>query len=364
MKLLIIVGARPNFIKVAPLLEEIKRHRSLSYVLVHTGQHYEFLMSQVFFEALGVPKPTYNLRVGSQSHAWQTAEIMKRVEPVMEKEKPDMVVVLGDVNSTIAAALVAAKLRIPVAHVEAGLRSYDRAMPEEINRVLTDHVSDLLFCPTGTAVKNLKKEGITRGVFNTGDIMYDAFLKNSALAKKKSGIGKKLSLEPKHFVLLTIHRPGNVDNAEYLKEIFEIIGGSGKRIVAPLHPRTQKVFGRFAKKILARYPNIICTDPVDYFDMLWLEANADKILTDSGGVQKEAYFARTPCIVLRDTTEWVELVKAGWAVLAGRDEKKITRAMKSFARPSTRVELLGNGKAAARMADCIEEFAARLASIS
>lgn len=353
MKLLVVVGARPNFIKAAPLLEEIKKHPGMRSVLVHTGQHYDIAMSKVFFQTLNIPSPPYNLGVGSGSHAWQTAQVLKRVEPVLQKEKPDIVIVLGDVNSTVAAALAAAKLHIPVAHVEAGLRSFDRTMPEEINRVLTDHISNLLFCPTETAARNLKKEGVTAGVVNTGDIMYDAFLKHRAIAEKKSTISKALHLVHKQFLLMTLHRPANVDNAGYLKEIFETIGQSGKRIVVPMHPRTKKAFRPFAKKILAAFPNIMCTEPVDYFDMLWLESHAEKILTDSGGVQKEAYFAKTPCIVLRDTTEWVEIVKAKWAVLAGRDEKKISRALQSFPLPKAHPDFFGNGRASALMIDCI-----------
>lgn len=247
MKILIVVGARPNFIKIAPLMEEIRRYQQIKPILVHTGQHYDFEMSKIFFQELEIPRPDYDLGVGSGSHAWQTAKIMERLEQVLLKEKPNLVIVVGDVNSTLAGALTAAKLHIPVAHIEAGLRSFDMSMPEEINRRLTDHISDYLFCPTKTAVENLRREGITERVYNVGDIMYDVF--KSKIKDQKLKILQKLKLKPKSYILLTLHRPSNVDNLENLKNIIEAIQESVEKIIFPAHPRTIKQLKKLKLKI-------------------------------------------------------------------------------------------------------------------
>jgi UDP-N-acetylglucosamine 2-epimerase (non-hydrolysing) len=344
IKILCVVGARPNFIKIAPLFEEFKRYKTIKPVLVHTGQHYDFEMSKVFFQELKIPKPDYNLEVGSGTHAWQTAKIMEKLEPVILKEKPDLVIVVGDVNSTLAGALTAAKLNIPVAHIEAGLRSFDFSMPEEINRVLTDRISTFLFCPTKTAVKNLKKEGIKKGVYNVGDITYDTFLKYIGIAQKKSQILKKLNLKPKSYFLLTLHRPSNVDNLENLKNILEAIGESGEKVVFPVHPRTKKQLKKFKHLITYKLTNFRFIDPVGYLDMLCLEKNAKKIITDSGGIQKEAYWVKVPCVTLRNTTEWVETVKAGWNVLVGENKNKLIKVIKSFQTNKRQFSFFGNGK--------------------
>jgi len=346
LKFLVVVGTRPNFIKIAPLFEEFKNYKNIKPVLLHTGQHYDFEMSQVFFQDLKIPKPDYNLEVGSGSHAYQTAETMKRLEPVLLKEKPNLVIVVGDVNSTLAGALTAAKLHIPVGHIEAGVRCYDMSIPEEINRVLTDHISDFLFCPTKTAVKNLKKEGITKGVYFTGDIMYDAFLKNIKIAQKKSKILQKLKLEPKTYLLLTLHRPFNVDNLDNLKKIIEAVQESGEKVVFPVHPRTKK---QLKKLKICKLKNLKIIDPVGYMDMLFLEKNAKKILTDSGGVQKEAYWLKVPCISLRERTEWMETLRSGWNILVGRDKNKIQKAIKSFNPRKRQYKYFGNGKSAKRI---------------
>ena len=377
LKLLIIVGARPNFIKIAPLIEELNRFNKLKHLhacslnccLVHTGQHYDFEMSQTFFQDLKIPKPDYNLGVGSGSHAWQTAKVMEKIESVILKEKPDLIIVVGDVNSTLAGALVAAKLHpkgkskisygvgIPVAHIEAGLRSYNKKMPEEINRRLTDHISTLLFCPTKTAMANLKKEGIKKRVYNVGDIMYDALLKNIKIAQRKSKILQKLKLKSKDYFLLTIHRAENTDNLENLREIIEAIRESKEKIIFPIHPRTKKQLKKLTH--LNTYPlthlhaysleRLQLINPVGYLDMLILEKNAKKILTDSGGIQKEAYWLKVPCITLRKETEWIETVKAGWNVLVGSNRKKILDAIKNFKPKKKQYKHFGDGKTAKKI---------------
>ena len=356
---LIIVGARPNFVKVAPLIDEIKKHKGIKPILIHTGQHYDFKMSQIFFQELKIPKPDYNLGVGSGSHAWQTAKIMEKLEPVILKEKPDLVIVVGDVNSTLAGALTAVKLHIPVAHIEAGLRSFDMTMPEEINRLLTDHISDFLFCPTKTAVENLKKEGIIKGVYNVGDIMYDTF-KSSKLKAQSSKVLKKLNLRPRTYLLLTLHRPANVDNPENLKKILEAVQESGENVIFPAHPRTKKQLNKLnllnqLNKLnkLNKLNQFILVAPQGYLDMLCLEKNAKKILTDSGGVQKEAYWLKVPCITLRKETEWIETVKSGWNILVGCDKNKILWAIRNFKPKNKQHKYFGDGNCVKRIVKII-----------
>ncbi|MDD5164171.1 MAG: UDP-N-acetylglucosamine 2-epimerase (non-hydrolyzing) [Patescibacteria group bacterium] len=347
MKVLCVVGARPNFIKIAPLFKEFKKYQKIKPILVHTGQHYDYKMSGAFFKELNIPKPNYNLGIKAGLHGEQTGKTMIEFEKVCLKEKPDLVIVVGDVNATLAGALVAAKLHIPVAHIEAGLRSGDMNMPEEINRILTDHISDILFCPTPTAIKNLKKENIIKNVYNTGDLMYDVFLKNIKIAQKKSKILKILDLKPKAYCLLTIHRASNVDNPENLKKILEAIQESNEKVIFPIHPRTQKQLKKLKLKIEKCKLKIIT--PVGYLDMLWLEKNAKKILTDSGGVQKEAYFAKTPCITLRDTIEWIETRKYGWNILVGNNKKKIIKAIKFFNPKEKQINCFGDGRTAKKI---------------
>jgi len=345
-KFLIVVGARPNFVKIAPLMEEFKKYRQIKPILVHTGQHYDYEMSQIFFRDFNIPKPKYNLGVGSGSHAWQTAKVIEKLESVILKEKPNLVIVVGDVNSTLAGALTAVKLDIPIAHIEAGLRSFDTAMPEEINRVLADHISDFLFCSTKTAVDNLKKEGVERGVYNVGDIMYDTFLKGIKIAKRKSSTLKRLGLEPKSYLLLTLHRPANVDNPEKLRNILKAIQESSEKVVFPVHPRTKK---QFKKLKIRKFENLKIINPVGYIDMLVLEKNAKKILTDSGGIQKEAYWLKVPCITLRRETEWIETVKGGWNILTGASENKILKAIKNFNPQKAQKNYFGKGDTAKRI---------------
>jgi len=331
MKIVTIVGARPQFIKAAAISQAIqklnKTKRRIQEILVHTGQHYDTMMDKVFFEELKVPKPDYHLGVGSGSHAKQTGKMLGRIEMVLEKVRPEMVIVYGDTNSTLAGALAAAKLKIPVAHVEAGLRSYNPAMAEEINRLLTDHLSTLLFCPTDQAVRNLLKEGIRedskRIVKNVGDVMYDSILYYSKIAEKRSTILKHLGFDTRHetrdtsYYLATLHRAENTDDPKRLKSICRALNKIGEEtpIIFPLHPRTKKMIKVY--HLFSEFKNIKFVEPVSYLDMLKLEKNAKAILTDSGGIQKEAYWLKVPCFTLRNETEWLETVKSGWNVLVG-----------------------------------------------
>lgn len=325
MKILSIVGARPQFIKCAPLSRELRTE--YEEILVHTGQHYDAGMSNIFFEELGIPRPDYNLDIGSGNHGEQTGKILIEIEKVLIKEAPDMVVVYGDTNSTLAGALAASKMHIKVAHVEAGLRSFDRRMPEEVNRVLTDHISNLLFCPTQTAVDNLAKEGIIEGVHLVGDVMVDAVEYNRKVAEKKSHIIENLGLENGKYLVITVHRPSNTDSIENMSNIIEALKESGKKVVFPVHPRTEKYLGKYG--LWDRMPdNVEMIEPVGYLDMLKLMSGAEKILTDSGGMQKEAYLLGVSCITLRENTEWVETLEDGWNVLAGAEKGRIVRAVK------------------------------------
>ena len=335
MKLITVVGARPQFIKAAPFSEIFRKENK--EVLVHTGQHYDADMSDIFFKELNIPEPDYNLGVGSGSHGSQTGRMLEKIEEVIFREKPDGMLVYGDTNSTLAGALAASKLHIPVFHVEAGLRSYNRLMPEEQNRVLTDHTSDLLFCPTVTAVKNLKREGITEGVYNTGDIMYDAVLRNIGISNRWYSNGAWLDelersnpeltceslnnsgCKEKGYYLATIHRAENTDDPRKLNTIFSALERLDRPIILPLHPRTRRLIDN--ENI--HYHNIIIIKPVGYLLMLYLTANARMVLTDSGGLQKEAYFLKTPCTTLRDQTEWVETLQNEWNVLCPIDTDKI-----------------------------------------
>jgi len=353
MKIVTIVGARPQFIKAAPVSKAIRDHNEkkkgprITEVLVHTGQHYDHGMSQIFFDELDISEPDLNLGVGSGSHGWQTGQMLVRIEEVLLEEKPDYVVVYGDTNSTLAGALAAVKLHIPVAHVEAGLRSFNREMPEEHNRVLADHCSDLLFCPTQTAVDNLAREGVTKGVHLVGDTMYDAVLQFSSIAWKHSTILEDLGLESKTYLLTTIHRPYNTDIPENFQNILSAFAEIGEVIVFPVHPRTRKKIAELEDHFQLGLTNIKMTEPVGYLDMLVLEENARLILTDSGGMQKEAYFFGVPCITLRPETEWLETVEVGWNVLAGSDTESILAACERLggSSPGSRPSLYGDGRA-------------------
>ncbi len=332
MHILTVVGARPQFIKAAPVSKAISAAGHWEF-LAHTGQHYDYGMSQVFFDELGLPQPAVNLEIGSGSHGWQTGQMLIRLEELIQRERPDWVLVYGDTNSTLAGALAAVKLRTPVAHVEAGLRSFNRAMPEEHNRVLTDHCADLLLCPTQTAVELLRREGVTNGVHLTGDVMYDAALQFSALAEKRSTILTDLKLARGNYLLATVHRPYNTDEPENLRNLLEAFACLDEPVVFPVHPRTRKKIAELDLP-LATCPLLRMIEPVGYLDMLMLERNARMILTDSGGIQKEAFFFAVPCVTLRPETEWVETVESGWNVLAHADKEMILAAVKDHAWPT------------------------------
>ena len=353
MKIITIIGARPQFIKAASVSRAIQDHNlkkpdgQIKEIIVHTGQHYDDNMSTVFFKELKIPEPDVNLEVGSGPHGKQTAQMLMRLEEVLMAQKPDWVFVYGDTNSTLAGALAAVKLHIPVAHIESGLRSFNREMPEEHNRVLVDHCSDLLFCPTQTAVDNLAKEGINHGVYLVGDTMYDAVLQSASFARQKSTIMNDLGLKPKGYLLATVHRPYNTDVPENLLNILTAFNEIGKPVVFAVHPRTKQKIYEYNGYLQAEdvTKNVVMIEPVGYLDMLVLEENASFILTDSGGMQKEAYFMGVPCVTLRPETEWVETVDAGWNVVVGADREKIVNAVASFELPVHRPNLYGDGRA-------------------
>lgn len=329
MKIINVVGARPQFIKYSPLSKELRKNHQ--DVLIHTGQHYDYNMDKVFFNELNIPEPDYNLGIGSGTPAYQTGSMMKGLEEIFVKENPDLVMVYGDTNSTIAGALAAIKLNIKVAHVEAGERSFDKTMPEEVNRVITDHCSGFLFCSTPTAVDNLHQENINRGVYLTGDVMVDALIEFQDNAEQ-SKILSELQLEKKQYILVTLHRAGNTDVINNLKNIVSALvqlSNLGEKIIFPLHPRTRKFLTTYG--IYQELSNKVkLVEPLGYYDFLKLLNNSKKILTDSGGVQKEAYILKVPCITLRENTEWVETVNDGWNVLAGSDERKIVAMANGF----------------------------------
>lgn len=330
MKILTILGARPQFVKASVLSRAFAKYPEIEECIVHTGQHFDKNMSEIFFEEMGIPKPDYNLNINSLSHGAMTGRMIEEIEKVLIKEKSDWVLVYGDTNSTIAGALAAKKIGVKVAHVEAGLRSFNMAMPEEINRILTDRISDILFCPTNTAVENLKKEGfdhIDGRVVNVGDVMFDSVKHYSSMAKTKSNVLEENGLEEGQFVLATVHRQENTDDLNRLKNIveaFETINAD-KKLVYLVHPRTKALL---AKENIN--PNFTILDPVGYFDMLRLLGACKLVVTDSGGLQKEAFFMKKPCVTVRDETEWVELVEHGYNVIAGNDPKRIISCYESM----------------------------------
>ena len=352
MKIVSIVGARPQFIKHAPLSRELEKLHSCK--LIHTGQHYDFNMNQVFFDELGIPKPDYNLGVGSGTHAYQTGEMMKGIEDILTKEQPSLVIIYGDTNSTLSGALATVKLHIKLAHVEAGLRIFDKSSPEEINRVVADYCSDYLFCPTKLAGDNLRQEGITKGVYITGDVMADALNFNIKLAER-SNILETLGLNDKQYITLTLHRAGNTDNLQNLGNLVNALlklGELGETIVFPIHPRTVKMFKSFDlfNKLKEK---IILIEPLGYLDFLKLMKHSRKILTDSGGVQKEAYMLKVPCITLMEYTPWMETLKDGWNMLSGTDVNKIVAFVRNFMPTNWDSDIFGEG-ACKKIAHIIE----------
>jgi len=345
-KVVSIVGARPQFIKLAPFSHALRR--KYNEVIVHTGQHYDPNMSGSFFAELEIPEPDYNLEIGSGEHGKQTGQMLIALEKVVLAEQPHAIVVFGDTNSTLAGALVGAKLQIPTAHVEAGLRSFNRSMPEEINRVVADHASDLLFAPTRTALAHLTDEGLAAKTRLTGDIMLDTLQLSQNKAEAQSKILEKFELTLKNYLLLTLHRPYTVDTAAVLKPILQAIDRTGKKVVFPLHPRTRKMITSFKKKT---YKNLMLIDPQGYLDFVMLQKHAQKILTDSGGIQKEAYLLGVPCITLRPETEWVETVAAGWNRVVGHDPEILTEAIETFNPDGHRPDVFGTFPVAEKMVE-------------
>lgn len=344
-----IVGARPQFIKAAPVLRAVaRRHRS---VLVHTGQHYDPSMSDVFFQELALPAPDVHLNAGSGRHGEQTGAMLLGLEPAMTGVRPDRVIVYGDTNSTLAGALVASKLCIPLAHVEAGLRSFNRAMPEEINRVVADHLADTLFCPSDAAVKNLKAEGRDHGIHRAADTMIEALEEAVPRARKTSRVLEQNGVGDKAFVLATIHRAENTGDPSRLSSIVKGLAQSGETVVWPVHPRTRRALGEAGIGV----DGLRLIDPVGYLDMVRLESAARLVVTDSGGVQKEAYWLGVPCVTVRDETEWVETVDAGWNMLAGADTAAIVDAIRGFRPSGARPKLYGEGCTADGIVDRLEE---------
>jgi len=349
MRILHIVGARPQFIKAAMVSKAW--NQSGEEAILHTGQHYDENMSRLFFDELNLPEPSVNLGVGSGSHAEQTSRMLSGIDNFIGKTNPDWVIIYGDTNSTLAGALCASKRLIKTAHVEAGLRSFNRSMPEEINRVVCDTLANLLFCPTKQAVENLKAEGISKGVFNTGDVMADGLFHFLEVAEEKSAILSELALSPKQFGLATLHRGGNVDDRDNLAAIFEGFEQINIPIVFPVHPRTHKMLEHFSLPVPK---NVRMIEPLGYLDMLKMEKNADCILTDSGGIQKEAYLLSTRCITLREETEWVETIDSGWNCLTGADSSKIAARFYDFKPKGSRPDIYGDGHAADKIIEILK----------
>jgi len=364
VKILTILGARPQFIKAGSVSREIAKHKNIEEIIVHTGQHYDANMSDIFFDEMQIPKPNYFLGIGGKSHGAMTGQMIEKIEEVALKEKPDWIMVYGDTNSTLAGAIVASKLHIKLAHIEAGLRSFNMQMPEEVNRILTDRVSTVLFCPTETAVENLKAEGFPFSlttnhkqlITNVGDVMQDGamFYKNLAV---KPSIIQTSKANIQNYILCTIHRAENTDDEIRLKNIFESLNeiAKEKQVILPLHPRTKKIL----KNLKLNIENLTIIDPVGYLEMIWLIDNCSLVMTDSGGLQKEAYFFEKPCITLRDETEWVELVECGANTLVGADKKKILEAYKTHQPLTTThqsLDLYGDGKASEKIIRKLLEY--------
>ena len=362
MKIVTVVGARPQFIKAAALSRAIGVYNQtaaepIKEIIVHTGQHYDENMSDVFFEQMNIPRPGYRFEVAGSSHGAMTGGMLADIEKVILAEAPDWLLVYGDTNSTIAGALAAAKLHVPVAHVEAGLRSFNKRMPEEINRILTDHVSDLLLCPTDLAVQNLRSEGVVDNVLNVGDVMYDVSLFYRDVSREQSDVMSRLGLSDGGYALSTVHRAENTDSPERLSNIVKALSKVAETlpVVLPLHPRTRKylsdsgLIGQLGERV-------ILVDPLPFLDMVRLEQSAQVIFTDSGGVQKEAYFYNVPCITLRDETEWIETVESGWNVLVGADSEKISASYSRLMRPNSSPKVYGDGRAAEKIINALVSF--------
>lgn len=350
MKIATIIGARPQFIKAATVSRIFKQRKDIQEIIIHTGQHYDVNMSHVFFEELNIPLPEINLEAGSGSHGKQTARMLEGIEEVLLNEKPDWVLVYGDTNSTIAGALAASKLHIPIAHVEAGLRSFNREMPEEINRIATDHISTFLFAPTQNAIRLLANEGIADRAIFSGDVMYDSILYYRDIAVKKFTSQQVAGVEPGNYYLATVHRQENTDRIENLKSIFSAFSELDKPVVIPLHPRTLKFMDNIQIS-----QNIRIIEPVGYLEMIALLNGSHKVLTDSGGLQKEAFFLKKPCITLREETEWIETLEDNWNFITGTDQKKILEKIlvNNF---GNQKNYFGDGRAAEKIVDYLLSF--------
>lgn len=353
MKILTIIGARPQFIKAGTLSRYINGQKEISEVIVHTGQHYDNNMSRIFFDELKIPKPNYNLNIGGLGHGEMTGKMMEMLEPIVIKEKPDFILVYGDTNSTLAGALVAVKLKIKIAHVEAGLRSYNMSMPEEINRIITDRISNFLFCPTNNAINNLKKEGFDSfdvNLLNVGDIMYEGSLFYRKIKKRPNRI------EDGKFILSTFHRAENTDSKDNLMGILSALIEIAKsqRVIVPLHPRTKKLI----EKLNLPKGDILFIDPVSYLEMNWLLSNCDFVITDSGGLQKEAYFYSKPCITMRQQTEWIELIDNNVNILVGTNKEKIVEAsnLSWFKRIGFNKLLYGDGTTSSKIIEALKSI--------
>ncbi len=348
MRVLSVVGNRPQFVKSAPLSAAF-RDRGVDEIVLHTGQHYDRELSAVFFDELGLARPKHRLEAGSGTHAEQTARMLPGIERAVLAERPDAVVVYGDTNSTLAGALAAVKVHVPVAHVEAGLRSFDLTMPEEVNRIVADAVSALLFCPSDVAVANLRREGRTQGVHQVGDVMYDASLRLAPLARERSSALADAEVEPGGYVLATLHREANVA-PDPLRSVVEGLSRLDETVLFPAHPRTRATLEREG---IEPARNVRLLPPLGYLDFTALLTQARVVVTDSGGVQKEAYWHGVPCVTLRETTEWVETVEAGWNALVGTDPERLVAEVRSVRPPTDRPLLYGDGRAAERIAQLL-----------
>ena len=350
MNITSIVGARPQFIKLAPLSKELRKHHD--EVIIHTGQHYDKNMSDLFFRDLNIPEPDYNLGIGGSTHGVQTGKMLVEIEKVIIKLNPDLIIIFGDTNTTLAGAMVGAKLHINTLHIEAGLRSFNREMPEEINRVVADHTCDYLFAPTKTAMTNLSHEGLSKKSFLTGDIMVDSLLHNIKIAETKSQIIDDLELTPNKYILLTLHRPYNVDDPEKLERILIELSKLETTIVFPIHPRTRNIIQKQGMKVPS---NISMLDPVGYLDFIVLESHSKIIITDSGGIQKEAYILKKPCATIRPETEWIETVEDGWNILVDVDEPDFLEKIQHFNPSSQQHDIFGEN-VAEKMGKIIDSF--------
>ncbi len=357
MKILSVVGARPEFVQAQAVSRALRSaHQE---ILVHTGQHYDYLMSQTFFDELDIPVPDYNLEVKSGTHGRQTGQILAALEGILQKERPDVVVVRGDTNSTLAGSLAASKLQIPSAHIEAGERSFELTMPEEVNRLVADCLADLHLCASQAAMANLAREGIVESAVWVGDVMLDAMLANRLRARERSTILGRVGVKPGRYSLVTVHRAGNTDDPARLGQIVKALNGVSEPVIFPVHPRTREALGRLGAEFAS---HVRLLEPAGALDMIALEENARLIATDSGGVQREAYFLGVPCLTLRDETEWVETIAAGWNKLVGADADKIGSAWFTFAPPAARPPIFGDGKAGERIANLLSQGPPRFGS--